>query len=198
VKVLSACRSNRADPWVRKSATDPELMARSWGAFANRLAALQLKRCPASVSATFLRGLDELENLPSSMAKATSASDFACLVHVLGIEGQDEAFRRTVQIILSTANTGNLICNVASSLAHLARCWVPSCANYLMNNSPNHILDALAEAIGKVVGKNGRTIEIWYKRGMLFFELSQHVQATPAEMMIRQGVRMRQEEVREL
>jgi hypothetical protein len=86
--VLSVCHSNRADPWVRQSATDPELIARSCGAFANRLAALQLKRCPASVSATFLRGLDELENLPSSMAKATSASDFACLVHALSIDGQ--------------------------------------------------------------------------------------------------------------
>jgi hypothetical protein len=165
--VLSACRSNTADPWVRQSATDPEVMARSWGAFANRSAALQLQRCPASVRATFLRGLDELENLPSSMAKATSASDFACLVHVLGIEGQNEAFRRTVQIILSTPNTGNLMCNVASSLVHLARCWVPSCASYLLNNSPNHIYDALAEAIGKAVGKDDRTIEIWNNKGKL-------------------------------
>jgi hypothetical protein len=175
--VLSACRNNRADSWIRQSATNPELIASVWSAFAKRLTTSQYEIRPGFVDEAFLRGLTELETLPLSNARAVSASAFACLVHVLDVDRQYEAFKRTVQIVAATPDTC-LICNIASSLIHLEPRSVARYASYLMNNARiSGAFHALPEAIGKATGTSGRTIEKWYDDGCLNIELMRLVRA---------------------
>lgn len=118
--VLSACRSNRANPRIRQLANDPELITRNWSVFAEKLKALHLKSCSGLVDPTFLRGLGEIESLPPSKARAASASDFACLAHVLNVKRQCEAFERAIQVVVSTPDT-DLLC-----IAHISRATLDS------------------------------------------------------------------------
>lgn len=179
--LLSACRSDRADQWVRQSATDPELIACIWSAFADRLAALHLKKCSTLVGTTLLRGLGELEVLPPSDARAVSASKLACLVHMLDTGEQFESFKRAVRIMLPSTPDADLICNVASSLVHLAPRWVPSGAKFLMNNARTYrTFHVLPETIGVAVGISGMDIEQWYDRGAIVIDLQRLIRARPA------------------
>ncbi|RMZ67731.1 hypothetical protein GMOD_00010100 [Pyrenophora seminiperda CCB06] len=74
---------------------------------------------------------------------------------LVDINEQRPAFRRTVQIILSTPEA-DLICNVALSLKHLAPHIAASCADYLMNNARTHRgFHSLSKVIGEAVGKTG-------------------------------------------
>jgi hypothetical protein len=179
--LLSACRGEGADPRIRRAAGDPELIARMWSAFAERLAALHLKKCSTLVGTFLLRGLDELEILQPSRARAVTASQFACLVHMLDTSEQFVAFKRTVRIVLTTTSNTELICNAASSLVHLAPRWIPRGAGFLMNNArTDGAFYDLPKAIGTSFGKTGRDIEKWFDRGCLNIELRRLLQATTA------------------
>lgn len=174
--VLSACRSNRADSWIKRSATDPKLIARGWGAFAERLKVIRLTQCSALVGATFLRGLDELAALPPSRARAVSASNFASLVHVLDASKQLEAFKRAIQIVLSTPDV-DLLRNAASALGRLELRRIASCARYLMRDACRRATEdayrAVPEAIGKAIGTSGGVVEKWYDTGATAHQLRQ-------------------------
>lgn len=166
--VLSACRSNKADVHVRNSANDPKIIAKVWSAFAKRLEDLQPMQCPEPVRRTFLGGLDILEKLPPSKTRAASASDLACLVHILDTKEQVKAFKRAMEIVFSTPDV-DLIYKAGLSLQHLDRFCIRRCALYLMKNSRKEALEEIFEgvprAVGKAIGYPAIVVKRWYDSG---------------------------------
>ncbi|KAJ6192072.1 hypothetical protein J3E72DRAFT_273729 [Bipolaris maydis] len=166
--VISACRSDRAVVQVRESANDPETIAKIWGAFAKRLKDLQFVQYPEPVRKTFLEGLDILEKLPASKTRATSASELACLVHVLDTKEQVKAFNRAIEIVFST-HDADLVYKAVPSLQRLDRKCIRRCALYLMRNArkgaSTKIFYAVPDAIGKAIGYPARVVEEWYDSG---------------------------------
>ncbi|KAJ5052502.1 hypothetical protein J3E74DRAFT_295593 [Bipolaris maydis] len=169
--VLSACRSDRADVQIRESANDAEIIAKVWGAFAQRLKNVSSMQHTEAVVRTFLGGLDILEKLPASKTRAASASDLACLVHVLDTKEHVKAFNRAIEIGIST-HDAELIYKAVLSLQHLNRDCIRRCALYLMKKARRgkslEIFHAVPDAIGKAIGYPAIVVKEWYDHGGVY------------------------------
>lgn len=175
--VLSKCRSHKADVQVRRLANNPDIIAKSWLAFAQRLKNLppniaqDAKPIGIWIDRTFMRGVKELEKLPPSMIKATCALELALLVPMLTEPRKRRiTFYDLFQILLSTPNIGLIREAVLSirRLEHLTDLRTDAClhlARHIVDTAHNagssQIYRAVLKTVSELIGFPEEVVKQW-------------------------------------